>query len=219
MQAMQYVRDESLEDLIEPLVRQEGQVNVTYQSPRGWRMLRSNLVAGNADSNLITLQPFVIEENETGTYPDVGDQLTVTFRRGHKKCMFASTVTSIVRGDESATVERRSPRRPRQIIVPPIPSSAVARSNTSNERIGALVPPISPRKSRAIWPRRYSWSARRATPVAMNQAPARQRARPTKRRGLGRVEDMIVGPKDDAYRFAPATARFICSTQSGITRR
>ena len=105
MQSMQVVREEKLDDLIEPLIRQKGQVTITHQTPRGWRMFRSSLIAGSAASRLITVKPVAVEIMDSGSYPSAGDQLTVTFRRGHKKCTFASIVTRVEQDGKYAAVQ------------------------------------------------------------------------------------------------------------------
>lgn len=109
MQAMQVIREEKLDDLIEPLIRQQAQVTITHQTPRGWRMFRSSLIAGSAASRRIAVKPVTVEDMDSGSYPRAGDQLTVTFRRGHKKCTFASVVTSVERDGSSATVHLHWP--------------------------------------------------------------------------------------------------------------
>lgn len=89
-------RDRILEDAID----QNRRVVLSHQTPNGWRTFKSALTSGSpaAQSLLVTVD--VADDPRGAIVPKLGQTLGVTFRNGHKKCMFGAVVESISeRGD------------------------------------------------------------------------------------------------------------------------
>ncbi len=74
---------------------------LTHRSQRGWRMFKGALAAGSAEANSVTVEllPDGPHGGPTGIEP--GETVGVTFRSGHKKCMFSAQVLSRTKDGET----------------------------------------------------------------------------------------------------------------------
>ena len=118
---------------------------LTHHGPEGWRLLKGRFVPNEQKS---TSLHFVIpwpNGNRSALLPEPGESIGCTFRVGHKKCMFESTVDQAVRLPEAASVILRWPSQVQQLqrrvferSTPP-PSNIIAvrfwreRNDTANE--------------------------------------------------------------------------------------
>ena len=83
------VRPDLAQAILHEAIKARTPAVLTYQSPAGWMMLKSRLVGIEADSAWILLELPKTPEPETHP-PVVGQSLGVSFRRGHRKCVFNS---------------------------------------------------------------------------------------------------------------------------------
>lgn len=67
---------------------------LTHRSPSGWRVYKGTLTSGSADSDTVTLQLMADHEHDDADPIEPGQTVGVTFRSGHKKCMFSAQVIS-----------------------------------------------------------------------------------------------------------------------------
>ncbi len=109
MNALQTICQDDLEALFEPLIRKEGQVSLTYQSPSGWRMLRCSAVSHSRTDRTITVKTSIVDSCGLITLPHAGDVLSFSFRRGHKKCMFHSLLELVERHEDEGFLHVRWP--------------------------------------------------------------------------------------------------------------
>jgi len=79
------------DDILASSVERGLEVTLTHRLPRSWQFFKTRFVTGSPEERLIIVDaPTVRSENSTGI-PPVGEILGVTFRMGHKKCMFSTT--------------------------------------------------------------------------------------------------------------------------------
>ncbi len=84
-------RDRILEDAID----QNRRVVLSHQTPDGWRTFKAEMTSGSPAVQSLSLSVDVPEDLHDATLPKLGQTLGVTFREGHKKCMFGAAVESI----------------------------------------------------------------------------------------------------------------------------
>jgi len=78
--------------VLEDSIRQQRPLVLTHNGPEGWRTFRSEFVSGSAASHLIKVSQPVFEETAGFWLVGPGETLGVTFRTGHKKCVFGTVV-------------------------------------------------------------------------------------------------------------------------------
>ena len=104
-------RDQILEDSIE---RQRLLV-ITHHSLQGWRAFKSQFVSGSSVSRVILVRTPLPREGAVTTPPEPGDTLGVTFRLGHKKCMFETRLEEVPGQTEEDVVALRWPDQLQQL--------------------------------------------------------------------------------------------------------
>jgi len=112
MSATQTIARERHDQILEDAVRDERQLVLTHNSNDGWRTYKASFVSGHTPTKCILVKVTCAEDGVQEKFPVVGDALGVTFRVGHKKCMFGTALLSVQgkTGDSLWTI-----RRPEQI--------------------------------------------------------------------------------------------------------
>ncbi len=92
--------------LLREAVRRGTRVVVSHHGPDGWRTLRTKFVGYDESCRSLVLSPLV---SEAGTDPvelAPGELLGVTFRHGHKKCMFSTALQRFADHQAGGTLTR-----------------------------------------------------------------------------------------------------------------
>lgn len=63
---------------------------ITHHCDEGWRTFKSQFVSGSAAEEILWVKPPTLSGGMEGVTPQPGDRLGVSFRVGHKKCMFGT---------------------------------------------------------------------------------------------------------------------------------
>ena len=108
------------ESVFDWAVRKKADLAVSYPVENGWVNLRSQLIQFDADQALLQIAyPFMTQQ---GTPPEIaiGTQLGISFRRGHKKCLFVSPVVLRNRataedGDQIDALVLQAPEQVREL--------------------------------------------------------------------------------------------------------
>ncbi|MEK6675180.1 MAG: PilZ domain-containing protein [Planctomycetota bacterium] len=91
--ATQQLVEDQKDNILEESIRDERHLVLTERSPQGWRLWKSRFVTGSkAAANLLV--KLRLDEGISHTL-EVGSTVGVTFRTGHMKCMFRSTVEQV----------------------------------------------------------------------------------------------------------------------------
>lgn len=88
---------------------------LTHQGPEGWRLLKGRFAPNKQENASIHLAIPWPNGNRQTRLPEPGDSIGCTFRVGHKKCMFESTVDQTERLPEAASVILRRPSQIQQL--------------------------------------------------------------------------------------------------------
>lgn len=98
---------ENLDQILQDSIERRNLLVLTHDSPQGWRMFNSRFVGGAPSSHVFQIETPVARAGRDAQLPRRGDTLGVTFRFGHKKCMFSTILESIeVDGDEGMAALR-----------------------------------------------------------------------------------------------------------------
>lgn len=97
MNAVRVIRKPQSDRIIAESVDQKRRLVLTHESPQGWRTFNSTFVSGYESARTIQVSAQIPADVVPSGIPRAGDTLGVTFRVGHKKCMFASRLTSLER--------------------------------------------------------------------------------------------------------------------------
>lgn len=87
---------------------------LTHQTPGGWRSIKGKFAPGEHGSGIHFLVPWP-GGNCRMPLPEPGDSIGCTFRVGHKKCMFESTVDRTRRNDADGSIVLRWPSQLHQL--------------------------------------------------------------------------------------------------------
>jgi len=87
---------------------------VTHYGPSGWRLFKGKFSPPVSSGGVQLALPLSTEEDGV-QLPRTGASIGCTFRVGHKKCMFESTVCSVDRRAEDAAVMLRWPSQVQQL--------------------------------------------------------------------------------------------------------
>ncbi len=91
MTRMMQLTDKRTRDLLTDSIEKQAQISVTHRFPDGWRQFRSAFVTCLPDEEKILIATPVVQDEHTPSPPAVGSVLGISFRVGHKKCMFETT--------------------------------------------------------------------------------------------------------------------------------
>lgn len=94
MRAAQTVVKAKLGEILQQCVETRRHVVLTHHNPGGWRTYKSKFVACDATARTLKVEVIMPSDEPNDLAPKPGDTLGVTFRAGHKKCMFATSVLS-----------------------------------------------------------------------------------------------------------------------------
>jgi c-di-GMP-binding flagellar brake protein YcgR len=97
--------DKRTRDLLSDSIAKQAQISITHRFPDGWRQFRSAFVASLPDEGKILITTPVMQGDDAPNPPAVGSVLGISFRVGHKKCMFETTrVPHVGASDEAIAV-------------------------------------------------------------------------------------------------------------------
>ena len=101
--AQETVKDNRAQPL-EAAIDRRGQVVLTCNTQQGWRTFKAQFKAGSRGSRTIEFAARTTDDTPGWAIPATGNTLGVTFRVGHKKCLFAVAVKSMERKASVLTV-------------------------------------------------------------------------------------------------------------------
>ncbi len=78
--------------ILSDAIKDQKPLVLTHHGDGGWRTFKSLFVYGSQDEGILWIQPPMLSGGADGCIPQPGDRLGVTFRVGHKKCMFGTTL-------------------------------------------------------------------------------------------------------------------------------
>lgn len=115
MSGMQMLANQQLERVVEESVAQERPVVLTHHSDKGWRTFKAAFVAARAGAPEMGIRVRPSRDGDDPANIKSGDTLGVTFRVGHKKCMFTTQVESAARLPTDGLLLVRYPDRLQQL--------------------------------------------------------------------------------------------------------
>lgn len=95
MSGAQAIAKRQLDQVLEDSISERRRATLTHDTPSGWRMFKSQFVSGSATSRVICLRSPITTGAASWQFLAPGETLGVTFRLGHKKCMFAAALESV----------------------------------------------------------------------------------------------------------------------------
>ena len=99
MSMTQTITEERRDEIVEDSIGRQLKTVLTHRLPGGWHTYKSSFVSGNRFSGTIVLSVQLPEDAPGDTLPEPGDSLGITFRLGHKKCMFNAVMQSAIDDD------------------------------------------------------------------------------------------------------------------------
>ena len=115
MSSLQVIPKDHSDQILRDLVGKQLQAVLSCHQPDGWRTCRLHFVSGSAPSKTITVQTRRGDDQGRGPLPSTGQTVGVTFRLGHKKCMFAAIVQAITEHNEGRLLTLRWPENIHQL--------------------------------------------------------------------------------------------------------
>jgi hypothetical protein len=95
MSAVPVLTKDKLDEVLEESIEEKRQLVLAHHSPCGWRTFKSRFVAGSASSQSVSVEAPRIHDTDASLGLDPGAVLGVSFRLGHKKCIFSTILESI----------------------------------------------------------------------------------------------------------------------------
>ena len=89
MNQVLYVNAERRDQIIADAARRQTTVVLSRRDDVGWKVSKARFVGCDAPQRCLLIEP---PPGETLAAPQIGELMGVTFRRGHKKCLFNSVV-------------------------------------------------------------------------------------------------------------------------------
>lgn len=88
-------------------IRKERMVVITVNGPDGWTSFKSRFIPASREGETVAVEIVPDDRREIEFRAEPGTELGVTFRVGHKKCMFGTVVESVhPKGDNVVVVFR-----------------------------------------------------------------------------------------------------------------
>ena len=107
MSVVQTVVTENLDQILQDSIERRNLLALTHDSPQGWQVFNSRFVGGAPSARVFQVEAPVALTEHDAELPGRGNALGVTFRFGHKKCMFSTILESVaVDGDEGVAALR-----------------------------------------------------------------------------------------------------------------
>ncbi|RME40317.1 MAG: hypothetical protein D6788_03560, partial [Planctomycetota bacterium] len=105
-----------LEEVLQEAITRNRPIVLTHHSPGGWRTFKSSFLSGSSSRRRIWIKPPTFSAGVQAAPPQPGDRVGVTFRVGHKKCGFGTTLEpGLDREEQSGTLVLRWPERLQQL--------------------------------------------------------------------------------------------------------
>ena len=115
MSTLQVIPRDHSDQIIRDLIDKQLPAVLSCHWPDGWRTCRLHFVSGSPESKTITVQTRRGDDQARDPVLPTGQTVGVTFRLGHKKCMFAAVVQSIADHDENRLLTLRWPEKIHQL--------------------------------------------------------------------------------------------------------
>jgi c-di-GMP-binding flagellar brake protein YcgR len=90
-------------------IRKERMVVVTVNGPEGWTSFKSKFLPTSQEGKSVAVEIMPDDRREIEFDAEPGTELGVTFRVGHKKCMFGTVVESVQPKDDTVVAVFRWP--------------------------------------------------------------------------------------------------------------
>lgn len=100
MCAMQSIPDEQANRIIEDSIRRRSRAVLTSKCSSGWRTFKAKFVEGTRTSGKLRFLVRFPPAEPAPILPTPGGTVGVTFRVGHKKCMYSTTLGSLEQRDD-----------------------------------------------------------------------------------------------------------------------
>ena len=115
MSAVQTIESKQCGRLLAESIEKQTPIVLTHRTPEGWRTYRSNMLGGSLAEGALVVQRPIPSRGPMVSLPALQETLGVTFRKGHKKCMFSTVVTDCGRESDDAPFVLRWPREMQQL--------------------------------------------------------------------------------------------------------
>lgn len=115
MSTVQMIGCQQRDEILADSILRRRQLVLTHNTARGWRAYKSQFVSGSARTHTILVKTPVPRDEARIARPEPGDALGVTFRLGHKKCMFGSVLESVPERTPQDVVALRWPDHLQQL--------------------------------------------------------------------------------------------------------
>ncbi len=115
MSTTQTIAPQRQDQILEDSVRQERPLVLTHNSPDGWRTFKGVFVELAGGAPTLSLRVDLREHQSPTLLPTIGSTLGITFRLGHKKCMFNTVLLNTQRRAEEAIWTVRKPEHLQQL--------------------------------------------------------------------------------------------------------
>ena len=100
MRAKPMITPARREEILTTSIQRQLRATVTLRLAEGWRTYKAQFVSGSLASARLMVRMILQDKSAVSERPKTGDALGVTFRWGHKKCMFTSDVQSMIQDDK-----------------------------------------------------------------------------------------------------------------------
>ncbi len=98
-------------DMLREAIRRGLHLTITYRGPVSWRSYKGLFTPSHAGESQLKACIKIDEGPDGYGLPRAGSSLGVSFRFGHKKCMFASTLRSVRESNDGLVVTLDAPAR------------------------------------------------------------------------------------------------------------
>ncbi len=92
MSTLQVIPEDRVAEVIDVLASSRGPAILSIQRPRGWRTFKVYHSLADRQADTIQLSASDERREHEPFVPDVGEAVGVSFRFGHKKCMFSTAI-------------------------------------------------------------------------------------------------------------------------------
>lgn len=115
MSSPRIINDDRQDQIIQNAIDGRRPLLLTHQSAEGWRAFKGRFVEGSKSAHAIVARISWPENGDPMRLPAPGDPIGATFRFGHKKCLFATTLEEMQRQTQEGLVRLRWPNHIQQI--------------------------------------------------------------------------------------------------------
>lgn len=111
MSAAQAIIRHGPDQLLQEAITQRRFAVLTLSSTKGWRTIKCKFVSGSKGEQTLHAEIAAPDEQVGATYLKPGTELGVTFRVGHKRCMFGAVLVSLETAGSGLTAVLKWPDR------------------------------------------------------------------------------------------------------------